>query len=345
MPLVNVSKIYTIDRFIAEQGSKYPQATGEFTSLLHHLMFAIRIIARDVRRAGLNDILGLTEHYNVHGENVKRIDLFANEVIFRAMDHTGHLCAMLSEESVNIIKIPNQFKKGKYLLAFDPLDGSGNMDVNATIGTIFALYQRLDPKSELDGTEEDFLQPGSAMKAAGYVLYGSSTILAYTTGNGVNVFTFDPTIGEFLLTYENLTIPKRGKHYSGNEGNSKKWPLEVQQYIDYIKTPSEDKTRPYSLRYIGTAAADVHRMLHFGGIYLYPSEKSQPNGKLRLLYEVNPLSWIIEQAGGKAITGTQRVLDIQPQNLHQRVPWYSGSIENIAELELFLKGEHPFQKS
>lgn len=342
MAVINVSKLFTIERYISTQEALHPEATGEFTSLMHDFMLGMRIIAHEVRRAGINDILGLTETTNIHGENVRKIDQYANEVIFRAMDHTGHLCAMVSEESEDIIKIPRQFSRGKYILAFDPLDGSTNIDVNVTIGTIFSLYQRLDPKSEEDASLEDILQPGYMQKAAGYVLYGSSTMLVYTTGNGVNVFTYDPTIGEFLLTNENLKMPKKGKYYSCNEGNYYLWEKPVQEYIDYIKSPSEQGGRPYSSRYVATAVADIHRMLHYGGIYMYPSEIDKPDGKLRLMYEGNPLSMIVEQAGGRSISGKKRILDIIPESLHQRVPLYIGSEENINEFELFLKGEKTF---
>lgn len=343
MPPINISKLYTVDRYITEQEDLHPEATGEFTSLLRDLMFAIRIISRDVRRAGLNDILGLTESTNVHGEMVRRLDVYANEVIYRAMNHSGHLCAMISEENDELIQIPSKFKRGKYILAYDPLDGSSNIDVNITIGTIFSLYQKIDISNPNEPTLEDILQPGYKQKAAGYVLYGSSTILVYTTGNGVNVFTYDPTIGEFLLTYENLTIPKKGRYYSCNEGNYFKWEEKVRQYVDYIKTPGIDSDKPYTMRYIATAVGDIHRTLHYGGIYMYPAEKNLPNGKLRLLYEVNPLSMIIENAGGKAIDGKNRILDIIPNNIHQTTPVFMGSPENIDELMLFLENKHPYQ--
>ncbi len=336
MPLVKTSRLVTIERHIVEQGALHPEATGEFSRLLRDLTLAIRILARDVRRSGLNDILGLTESTNVHGERVKRLDIHANDVVFRAMDHGGHLCVMASEEDENLITIPEEFSKGKYVLVFDPLDGSSNIDVNVSIGTIFSVYKRIDPLSTADGTIEDVLQPGFKQVAAGYAMYGSSTQLVYTTGQGVNVFTFDPTIGEFLLTFENIRIPPRGRIYSVNSGNSHKWPEPVRRYVRHLLTPSEDGSRPYSLRYVGTMVADIHRTLHYGGIFMYPADETAPNGKLRLVYEVNPMAFIIEQAGGRASTGTQRVMDVQPSSLHQRIPCFMGSTEDVLEAEHFL---------
>lgn len=343
MTKIRTSKFYTIDRHISEEEKLHPKATGEFTKLLHDLTFSMRIIASEVRRAGINDILGLTENTNIHGEKVRKIDEYANEVIIRSMDHGGNLCVMVSEEEDEVIEIPSSFKKGKYVLAFDPLDGSSNLDVNITIGTIFSLYQRLDPESDTAGTMSDILQPGYKQVAAGYVLYGSSTLLAYTTGNGVNVFTYEPSIGEFLLVIEKLKMPDFGSYYSCNEGNYNKWDSRVQQYVDYIKSPSDNGVRPYTMRYVATAVADIHRMLHYGGIYMYPGEKTKPQGKIRLLYEANPLAWMIEQAGGRAITGKSNILEVQPETIHQTVPIFMGSRKNIDELELFLEGKHQRQ--
>lgn len=338
MPIFSASKLVTVDRHIVEEEEMHPEATGAFTSLLHDLTFAMRIIAREVRSAGLNDILGITEDINVHGEKVRKLDKYANEVIFRALDHSGHLCAMVSEEAEDIIYIPKKFKKGNYVLVFDPLDGSTNIDVNITIGTIFSIYRRLKPNSGEDGTLEDVLQPGNRQVAAGYVLYGSSTILVYTTGNGVNIFTYDPSIGEFLLTYEKIKMPYRGIYYSCNEGNYNRWDARVKRYVDYLKTPSSDGTRPYSLRYIAAAVADIHRTLHYGGIYMYPADSLMPEGKIRLVYEANALAYIIEQAGGIATNGEMRLLDIKPKSIHQRIPFFVGSPYDMLELDAFLKG-------
>jgi fructose-1,6-bisphosphatase I len=345
MPIITTNKLITIERHLAEQEHLHPEATGKFSHLMRDLTLAIRIIGREVRRAGLNDILGFTETTNVHGEKVKKLDEFANDTIFRAMDHGGHLCVMASEESDGLIKIPEHYTKGEYVLVFDPLDGSSNIDVNAPIGTIFSIYKRLEENAETDGILEDVLQPGTVQIAAGYALYGSSTALVYTTGNGVDVFTFDPTLGDFFLTVEKLMMPKRGRYYSINEGNSYKWSDELRAYVNYLKTPSHDNMRPYSARYIGTAVADVHRTLHYGGIFMYPADSDSPNGKLRLLYEVNPMAMLIEQAGGRATDGFKRAMEIVPTEVHQRAPIILGSEEDVLECESFLKGEHPFLKN
>ncbi len=340
MALNNISQLVTIGRHLAEEQAVHPEATGEFTLILADLAFAIRLIAKEVRRAGLNDILGMTDSFNYSGDRLRRLDEYANEAIIRTMSYGGHFCAMASEESTDIIRIPKKYTLGKYVLLFDPVDGSTNIDVNITIGSIFSIYERLDPSANNDGTREDVLQPGYKQLAAGYALYGSSTLFAYTTGNGVNVFTFDPTIGEFLLTKKNLIMPIWGNHYSCNEGNVLNWSERVRNYLNWIKTPSEDKTRPYYMRYIATAVGDVHRILHYGGIYLYPADEAQPDGKIRLIYEANPLSFIIEQAGGRATTGKQRILEIKPDSIHQKTPFFVGSERNITEFLRFYNGEY-----
>jgi fructose-1,6-bisphosphatase I len=336
MPFLKTSSLVTIDRHIVEEGAMHPEATGELTRLLRDLTLALRIVAHDVRRAGLNDVLGLTDDVNSHGERVKRLDIHANDVIFRAMERGGHLCVMASEEVDDLMQIPQQYPKGKYVLVFDPLDGSSNIDVNVSIGTIFSVYKRLEPDRTDSGTIHDVLQPGYRQVVAGYAMYGSSTQLVYTSGNGVDVFTFDPTIGEFLLTFEKLRIPQRGKIYSVNSGNAHKWPQGMRSYVTHLLKPSTDGLRPYSLRYVGTMVADIHRTLHYGGIFMYPPDETLPNGKLRLVYEVNPMAFIIEQAGGKASDGTRRVLDIEPSSLHQRVPCFMGSYDDVTEVEEFL---------
>lgn len=336
MAMLTTPKLITIDRHINEEQDLHPEATGEFTFLLHDLTFAIRLIEKEIRRAGLTDILGMTENINIHGEGVKKLDQYAYEVIYKAMDHNGNLCVMACEESEELMKIPENYPKGKYVLLFDPLDGSSNIDVNITLGTIFCFYKRLDPTRRDDGTIEDVLQPGRKTVAAGYVLYGSSTMFVYTTGHGVNEFTYDPTIGEFLLTNRNIRIPKWNNQYSVNEGYYHRWDEKFRRYIDYIKMPSSDKKRPYSLRYVGTAVADVHRVLHYGGIFMYPADNKNPNGKLRLMYEANPLAFIIEQAGGLATDGKQNILDIIPTDVHQKTPLFIGSQDNVYELMEFL---------
>lgn len=343
MTIIKASKLTTIERFITEQEVQHPEATGSFTNLMHDLTFAMRIISKEVRRAGINNILGLTKSKNIHDEQVRKIDQYANEVILSCMVRSGNLCAMASEEEDELIPISEDYQNGKYVLLFDPLDGSTNIDVNITIGTIFSIYKRIDPDSTDPGNEYDILQPGYKQAAAGYVLYGSSTVFVYTTGHGVHVFTYEPMIGEFLLINENLRIPQRGYSYSVNEGYYFKWAKHIQQYINYLKTPDKNENRPYTLRYVATAAADIHRVLTYGGIYMYPPTPKYPEGKIRLSYEANPLAMIVEQAGGSAITGKGRILDIQPHSIHQRVPIYMGSRDDINDLELFMRDEHPFQ--
>lgn len=344
MPNMLTTKLTTISHHIDAEQNLHPEATGDFTSILNDLTLALRIISRDIRRAGLNDILGLTRDTNVHGEQVRKLDTYSNEVIKRAMQRSGQICIMASEEDDEIIINEASGKGAKYILVFDPLDGSSNIDVNVTIGTIFGLYQRIDPESEMPGTVDDVIQEGYKQKAAGYALYGSSTLLVYTTGHGVHSFTYDPTLGEFLLTKENIKIPKRGKCYSANEGYYYRWSENFRQYINYLKSPSDDKTRPYSHRYIGTAVADIHRTILTGGIFLYPADSKMPNGKLRIVYEANALAMLIEQAGGRASDGANRILDLKPNTIHQRVPFIAGSVEDVMECELFIKGEHPSQK-
>ena len=336
--MIKVSRFITLDNFITKQENLHPDASGEFTSFMHDITFAVRLIAREVRRAGINDIIGMTNTTNVHGEQVKKLDVLANELIINSLNHTGKLAVMASEENEELIHIPEKYEKGKYVMVFDPLDGSSNIDVNVTIGTIFGLYKRVTDDSD-KCNEKDVLQPGYKQVASGYALYGSSTVFVYTTGNGVNAFTYDPTVGEFILSYEGITIPERGKYYSVNEGNSYKWKPEFKEYIEFLKQKSEDGTRPYSARYIGSGVADIHRTLLYGGIFAYPEDNSSPNGKLRLVYECNPLAMLIEQAGGKASNGKERILDLVPTNIHQRSPLYLGSKYDVEECEAFLSGD------
>lgn len=332
--------IYTIGRHLVDQEKNFPQATGEFTNLLWDLTIAFKIISKEVNKAGLAEILGVTGSENIHGEEVRKLDVFAHEVIFRAMDHGGHLCLMASEESPDILSIPEKFKKGKYVLLYDPLDGSSNIDVNVSIGTIFSILRKKSPGA--DGTLEDCLQPGLQQVAAGYVVYGSSTMLVYTTGQGVFGFTLDPSIGEFLLSHPNIHIPGKGAIYSINEGNSATWDPRTQRYIQYLKSGAANNGKSYSLRYIGSLVADFHRNLLKGGIFLYPASfrrNEKPKPKLRLLYEANPMAFIIEQAGGKATTGEKRILEIVPEKLHQKVPLILGSPWDVDLYERFYRGE------
>ncbi|MDH5767636.1 MAG: class 1 fructose-bisphosphatase [Nitrospirota bacterium] len=319
----------------------HPEATGSFTRLLSELIVAAKIISREVNKAGLVDILGYAGRENIQGEQVQKLDEFANTTLIERMAHTGELCAMASEEDPDIITIPERFPKGSYVLIFDPLDGSSNIDVNVTIGTIFSIYRRVTSLPD-EPTLEDLLQKGAKQVAAGYFIYGSSTMMVYTSGNGVNGFTLFPSIGEFLLSHENIKIPARGKTFSINEGYYNYWTNEVKNLVNYFKTPDKDTKRPYTGRYIGSLVADFHRNLLHGGIFMYPSDKKDPKkpfGKLRLMCECNPLAFVVEQAGGYASTGFHNILDVDPQELHQRVPLYIGSKEDVLIAEQFIKGE------
>jgi len=330
-------KVVTIERHIIEEEQAHPGATGQLSAILRELTLAIKIIYREVSKAGLVNILGLVGRENIHGEQVKKLDAFSDEKIFQAMDHGGHLCVMASEEHEDIIPIPPQYATGKYVLLFDPLDGSSNIDVNAPIGTIFSVYRRMTPSGP--GTLEDCLQPGYKQVVAGYVVYGSSTMLVYTTGDGVHGFTLDPSIGEFLLSHENMRIPSKGKTFSINEGNSVNWTDGMRRYIEHVKKDDKASGRPYTGRYIGSMIADIHRTLLTGGIFMYPADRKSPNGKLRLLYEANPMSFIVEQAGGRASNGVTRILDIKPTALHERTPLFVGSDEDVRICEEFLAGK------
>jgi len=327
----------SVQRHIIEQERHFPLATGSLTTLLMDLIYAAKIISREVNKAGLVDILGLTGTENIHGEEVKKLDEYANEKLFKAMDHGGHLCIMASEENDEIIPIPEQFPKGKYVLLFDPLDGSSNIDANVSIGTIFSIHRKKTDGE--NGTLEDCLQKGADQVAAGYIIYGSSTMLVITTGQGVNGYTLDPSVGEFILSHIDIKTPSKGKIYSANEGNSKFWDEGTRKYIDYLKEQDSATDRPYSLRYIGSLVADFHRNLLYGGIFLYPADYKDPNkpkGKLRLLYEASPLAFIVEQAGGMATTGKENIMDIVPTELHQRVPLIIGSREDVLTYQKFI---------
>ncbi len=337
------AKIITLTRHIIEEQRKYPYATGKFTDLMNDIAFAAKIISYNVNKAGLLDVLGETENVNVQGEVVKKLDIFAHETLVKALDHNGHTCVMASEEEEDIIPIPEEYPLGKYVVAFDPLDGSSNIDANVSVGTIFSIYNRVTPEGR-PGKREDFLQPGYRQICAGYVIYGSSTMLVYTTGSGVYGFTLDPSYGEFVLSHPNIRIPKKGKIYSVNESYYGYWDEPVKQYIQYIKQIDGNSGRPMNSRYIGSLVSDFHRNLLYGGIFLYPPSSKAPKGKLRLLYEANPLAFIVEQAGGMAIDGHRRILDIQPESLHQRVPLYIGSEEDVKMVKAFLDGKHDSQK-
>ncbi|HEX9653777.1 MAG TPA: class 1 fructose-bisphosphatase [bacterium] len=330
-------KLVTIERHISETQRQFPHATGEFSALLNDIAFAAKIISREVNKAGLVDVLGFTGVTNVHGEQVRKLDEYADSIIFRALDHTRRLCVMASEEREDIIPIPDKFPVGKYVLLYDPLDGSSNIDANVSIGTIFSIFRKISAGER--GTLEDCLQKGTEQIAAGYVIYGSSTMLVFSTGSGVHGFTYDPSVGEFLLSHDDIKIPKRGAIYSVNEGNYDRWDEGTKKYINYLKQTDKATDRPYSARYIGSMVADFHRNLLYGGIFLYPGDKKNPQGKLRLTYEAFPLAFIVEQAGGTASDGRRRILDIQPEQLHQKTPLIIGSYDDVKEAEEFIQGK------
>ncbi len=330
--------IVTIERHIIDQERKFPEATGAFSSILYEIALAAKIISREVNKAGLIDILGEAHRTNVHGENVRKLDVYADEIIFKALDHGGHLCCMASEENEEILEIPRRFPTGNYALLYDPLDGSSNIDANVSVGTIFSIHRKISDHPR--GCLEDCLQPGSRQIAAGYVVYGSSTMLVYTTGHGVHGFTLDPSIGEFLLSHPNMKMPRPGQRiYSVNEGNYLRWSEGQRRFIDHLKGFDGNNDKPFSSRYVGSMVADVHRTLLYGGIFMYPADQKNPNGKLRLLYECAPMAMIIEAAGGRASTGTQDLLDVEPTSLHQRIPLYIGTREWVDMAEEFVKAE------
>jgi len=329
-------QVTVLDEFIISREKDFPYATGELSALLRDLGVAAKIVHREVNKAGLVDILGSTGNSNVQGEEVKKLDIFANEVFISSLSAGGECAAVASEEDEGIIETDNDYSStGKYVVAMDPLDGSSNIDVNVSIGTIFSIYRRVTESGK--ATIEDFLQPGKNLVAAGYVVYGSSTMLVYTTGNGVNGFTLDPSIGEFCLSHPDIKTPEKGSTYSINQGNFLKFSEGVKAYLNYCQGIDESNTKPYSLRYIGSMVADMHRNLLKGGIFMYPADKSSPKGKLRLLYECNPMAFIMEQAGGTATDGNQRILDIKPTELHQRVPVFIGSKNMVEQAQQFLK--------
>ncbi|MCP3678412.1 MAG: class 1 fructose-bisphosphatase [Deltaproteobacteria bacterium] len=319
----------TLTKFVLQEQRNHPDASGNFTDLLADLARAAKLMSREVNKAGLINILGTAGYANVQGEEVQKLDEYTNSVILNAMEHGGHLAAMASEEMDEIYEVPEEYPRGNYLMTFDPLDGSSNIDVNISIGTIFSILRKREDSRA--ATAEDFFQSGSEQVCAGYFLYGSSTMLIYTTGNGVHGFTLDQSIGSFILSHENIKTPARGSIYSINEGNARHWYPGTASYIDMLKTRGEKKK--VTARYIGSLVADFHRNLMKGGVFLYPRDKKAESGKLRLLYEANPLAFIAEQAGGAATTGETRILDIVPDELHQRVPLIIGSREDVAEAE------------
>jgi len=329
-------KVKTLGQFIIEKQADFPYAKGELSRLLRDIGIASKIVNREVNKAGLVEILGETGTVNIQGEKVKKLDVFANEQFIAAFKAGGEVCAIATEENEEIIPIDSEISKSaKYVVAIDPLDGSSNIDVNVSVGTIFSIYRRKSLSGP--GTTEDFFQRGTEQVAAGYVIYGSSCMLVYTTGKGVNGFTLDPSIGEFCLSHPNMKTPIDGTIYSINEGNYLHFPDGVKKYIKYCQEEDSATNRPYSSRYIGSGVADIHRNLIQGGIYIYPTTTKSPKGKLRLLYECNPLAFIVEQAGGKATDGYKRILDMDVRELHQRTPLFIGSANMVDKAMEFIK--------
>ncbi|MFN3528331.1 MAG: class 1 fructose-bisphosphatase [Bacteroidia bacterium] len=330
------SRVVTLGQFIIERQKEFPYSKGQLSRLLRDIGIASKIVNREVNKAGLVNILGDAGNTNVQGEEVKKLDVFANEQFIAALSAGGECCAIASEEDEDIIPIFSEVSKdAKYVVLIDPLDGSSNIDVNVSIGTIFSIYRRTSFSGP--GTLEDCLQPGSEQVGAGYVVYGSSTMLVYTTGHGVNGFTLDPSIGEFCLSHPNMKIPESGTIYSVNEGNYVDFPEGIKKYIKYCQEIDKKTKRPYSSRYIGSMVADFHRNLIKGGVFIYPATGKSPEGKLRLGYECNPLSFLVEQAGGKSTDGYNRILNLQPKSLHQRTPVVMGSKNMVEKVEEFLR--------
>ncbi len=321
------NQIVTIERHVLDRQKQHPDATGSLTRLLYDIALTGKLIAREVNKAGLVDIVGETGTTNIQGERVQKLDEFANECFIKNFDHGGMLCLMGSEEADEPIAIPDKFATGEYVLLFDPLDGSSNIDANVSIGSIWSIYRRVTEPGH--GSLVDLLRKGSEQVAAGYILYGSSTMLVYTTGAGVYGFTLDPGIGEFLLSHPNIEIPRKGNIYSINEGYRNVFFESTRRFLDYLQEDDASTGRPYSARYIGSMVADVHRTLLYGGLFMYPATHKAPGGKLRLMYEANPMGMVIEQAGGMASTGTERILDVQSTELHERIPLYMGSEEDM----------------
>ncbi len=332
-----MSDIKTLGEFIVDKQHDFPHASGELSSLLGSIKLAAQIVNREINKAGLVDITGAIGSENVQGEQQQKLDVYANEKFKAALQARDQVCGVASEEEDEAVSFDREHSRNaKYVVLMDPLDGSSNIDVNVSVGTIFSIYRRISPVGT-PAVEADFLQPGHKQIAAGYIIYGSSTMLVYSTGNGVHGFTYDPSLGVFCLSHENLVTPDDGRIYSINEGNYIRFPNGVKRYIKYCQEISPEDNRPYTSRYIGSLVSDFHRNLLHGGIYLYPSTAAYPQGKLRLLYECNPMAFLIEQAGGKASDGCNRILDIEPKELHQRVPFFIGSTSMVNKVEEFIE--------
>ncbi|OAN18983.1 fructose-bisphosphatase [Photobacterium jeanii] len=332
-----MSDIRTLGEFIVEKQNDFSHASGELSSLLGSIKLAAKIVNREINKAGLVDITGAVGCENVQGEEQQKLDLYANEKFKAALEARDQVCGVASEEEDEAVAFNKELNRNsKYVVLMDPLDGSSNIDVNVSVGTIFSIYRRVSPVGT-PPTQEDFLQPGHRQVAAGYIIYGSSTMLVYTTGNGVHGFTYDPSLGVFCLSHEDMRIPQDGRIYSINEGNYIRFPQGVKKYIKFCQENVPEDDRPYTSRYIGSLVADFHRNLLKGGIYMYPSTATHPSGKLRLLYECNPMAFLIEQAGGIASDGATRIMDLKPVELHQRVPFFVGSTNMVRKVEEFIK--------
>ncbi|KAI4389422.1 hypothetical protein MLD38_001650 [Melastoma candidum] len=326
--------LMTITRYVLNEQSKNPESRGDFTILLSHIVLGCKFVCSSVNKAGLAKLIGLAGETNVQGEEQKKLDVLSNEVFMKALVSSGRTCILVSEEDEEATFV-EPAKRGKYCVVFDPLDGSSNIDCGVSIGTIFGIYLMKDGQ---EPTLDDVLQPGKHMLAAGYCMYGSSCTLVLSTGSGVNGFTLDPSLGEFILTHPDIKIPKKGKIYSVNEGNAKNWDTPTAKYVQKCKFP-DDGSSPKSLRYVGSMVADVHRTLLYGGIFLYPGDKKSPHGKLRVLYEVFPMSFLMEQAGGQAFTGKGRALDLVPRKIHERSPIFLGSFDDVEEIKALYAAE------
>ena len=326
----------TLGEFIIENQTEFKYSSGELSRLINSIRLAAKVVNHEVNKAGLVDILGAVGDTNIQGEDQQKLDVYANDIFIKTLTNREIVCGIASEEEDDFITIKGRNKKNdnKYIVLMDPLDGSSNIDVNVSVGTIFSIYRRITPEGT-PVTIEDFLQPGNRQVAAGYIVYGTSTMIVYTTGHGVNGFTLNPAIGTYYLSHPNMQFPEDGHIYSVNEGNYVHFPQGVKDYIKYCQKEEED--RPYTSRYIGSLVSDFHRNMIKGGIYMYPNTAKNPNGKLRLLYECNPMSFLAEQAGGKASDGFERILDIQPKELHQRVPFFCGSKNMVDKAEAFMK--------
>jgi len=337
---MTLQKNKTLGEFIIENQSEFRYSSGELSRLINSIRLAAKVVNHEVNKAGLVDILGTAGDTNVQGEDQQKLDVFANNAFIKTLTNREIVCGIASEEEDDFITIKglNEKNDNKYVVLIDPLDGSSNIDVNVSVGTIFSIYRRITPEGT-PVTLEDFLQPGNKQVAAGYIIYGTSTMIVYTTGHGVNGFTLNPAIGTYYLSHPNMQFPVDGNIYSVNEGNYVHFPQGVKDYIKYCQKEEED--RPYTSRYIGSLVSDFHRNMIKGGIYIYPNTSKDPNGKLRLLYECNPMAFIAEQAGGKASNGFERIMDIQPTELHQRTPFICGSKNMVEKAEGFMQQQKP----